>query len=408
MQQKFLLTIWHLIIGLGSVLLFTLVYPVSVSAEEVRSEKVEAIADLMVEINYFYLHPNAADFMSSFYTRESYEHLRWAFGFAQEVTVANWEVELDDTDITELYQLLHFAVTNLRPLTIRRGEATAQNQDLNFRVLPEVGTQVFHTLSYGTPFEILEEVQGGPVIGNDLSRNYRWFRIRHDDQPGYVHANYVRTLPVSDERIRLLADIARQELWIQSKIDGWHTDFSPNTQHALQGILNSARALQVGNWQFDFSYYNLNNILQSLSYEHLNLVTLSRYNLINDIVQLKGEIQSNIQGSGNARIENYTTATWENMEAALVEAQMLLDENWQDNLSDEELEFIYELLRSGLNGLELIPTQPDISDDDLENGDSQVVTNSADSGFNPQQILTLALVGLIGFYIIIKIINYIF
>ena len=404
MQQSFLLAVKYWMVSLGTVILLLLIYPMPVMAEEARNEKVEAISDLMFEINYFYFHPNAADFMSSFYTRESYDSLRWAFNRAQEIKIPNWENELDDAALTELYQLLRAAVTNLQPLTILRGEAIAQNQDLNFRVLPETGTQVFHTLSYGTPFEILDEVQGGVVVGDDLSRNYNWFRIRHNDQPGYVHSKYVRTLPVSGERSGLLADIARQELWIQSKIDGWQTDYSPDTRRALREVLNSARTMQVENWQFDLNYYELNQIFQSLSYEHLNLITHLRYSLINDIVRVKGEIENNIQGSGSARMENYTEDSWENMRASLMEAWALLDEEWEYNLSDEELESIHELLLLGLNGLESIPQHLQISEDENE----LVENNGADSGLNPRQILISALAVLVGVFLIIKIIKFIY
>jgi len=361
MQSKFLLIVKYLIIVFGAFVLLGQAHETFVSARETQSEEDEArsdlvaeISELVAEINYFYLHPNAADFMNNFYTRESSEHLTIVFVQAQERKIPNWETELDSTELTELYQLLRSGVAGLRPIMIRRGEATAQNVNLNFRAAPETETQVFYTLTYGTPFEILEEVHGGVVTGADLVQSSRWFRIRHNDQSGYVHGRYVRNLPVSEARIRLLADIARQELWIQSKIDGWRTQFSENTRSELQELLSSARTLQTGNWQFGFNYSELNHLLQSLSYEHLNITTLFRYNLINDIVELKREIENNIQGTGNARTENYTATSWGRMDAAFTEAQELLNEDWQYNLSDEELEFTYELLLSGLNGLEFI------------------------------------------------------
>ena len=405
MQQSFLLTIKRLVVAIGAVMLLARVCQLRVLAEDAQSEKVDAIVSLVAEINYFYLDPRAAEFMNIFYTRDSYENLRATIDQAQEIMIANWETDLDDNSLTELYQLLRSAVGGLRPLFIRRGEATARSQELNFRVQPETGTQVFHTLTYGTPFEILEEVSGGVVIGDDLSRNYRWFRIRHNDQSGYVHARYVRDLPVSEERIKLLADIARQELWIQSMLDGWQIDFSPNTRQELAEILNSAHALKSGNWQFDFSYYELNQILQSLSYGHLNLVTLFRYNLVNNIIELKGEIKSNIQGTGSSRMEEYTETSWENMHAALTSAQELLINEWQYNLDDDELKLIYELLLSGLNGLEQIP-QPELAEYENNQVDSLV-----DSEFNLERIIilgALALAGLIGIIIIIKVIKSIY
>ena len=400
-MQCFWQIVKRLVVAFGAVVLLVQVHRMPVMADETQVEKVEAIAGLADEITYFYLDPRAADFMNNFYTRESYEHLRAAFNQAQELMVSNWETELDAMALTELYQLLRFAVTNLRPLTMRRGEAIARNQNLNFRVQPETGTQVFHTLTYGTPFEILEEVQGGVVIGDDLSRSYRWFRIRHSDQSGYVHARYVRDLPVSEERIRLLADIGRQELWISSKIDGWQTDFSPDTRAELQDVLSSARGLQIGNWQFDLNYDELNQILERLSYEHLNLVTLFRYNLITGIIELKREIKNNVQGTGSARMENYTEASWESMDAALVEAQALLSEDWQNNLSDEALEFVHEVLFLGIQNLEPILQQPYLSEE----------IEAVNLDFNPERIViigAIALAGIIGIVliIIIKIIKY--
>ena len=374
---------------------------IPILAEEAQNEKACAISQLADEINYFYLHPNATDFMISFYTRESYQHLRAAFNQAIELKIPNWATELDDTTLTELYHLLRSALTNLRPLVIRRGEAIAQGQNLNFRSTPAVSTQVLYTLSYGTSFEIVDEVQGGIVVGDDLVEDDRWFRIRHDDQPGYVHVKYVRNLPVSEERIWLLTEIGRQELLIRSKIDGWRTVFSLKTINELWEILNSARDSQIENWQFELSYSELNDILENLSLDHLNLVTLIRYNLINDIVRLKQEIKNNIQGSGSARIENYTEASWAGMDAIFEMVQTLLIEGWQENLDDEDLESIYELLLSGLNGLELIP-QPEL----ISENDDDLIENEASSGFTIEgrlRMVIFALAGLIGTVLIFTI-----
>ena len=388
-----------LIVAFVAFVLMVEVYLIPALARS-QSEKVEAISELVDEINNFYLHPEAEDFMHNFYTRESYENLREAFSQAQNRKIPNWETELDDATLTELYQLLRSAVTNLRPHIIRRGEAISYGQDLNFRAIPRTGTQVLYTLAYGTHFEILEEVQGGVVVGDDGSRNYRWFRIRHDNQSGYVHSRYVRDLPVSTERIDLLANIGRQKLLLQSKIDGWRIDYSFNTRNDLREILRSHQAMQTENWQFEFNYSELNDILQSLSYEQLNLVTLFRYNLINDIVRLKGEIENNIQGTGSAKSEDYTDESWENMYTTLIEAQELLSEGWQYNLDDVELKSVYELLYSGLNGLELIPQPEKPLKSDLNNVDL------VDSDFDIRQILILgglSLAGFIGISFILKI-----
>ena len=404
MYRNFLSKVKCLVVAIMIFVLLIQAYQIPVLATETKSESIEGISELADEITYFYLDPRAADFMSSFYTRESYENLRDAFNQTQMRKVSGWEIELDNADLKELYQLLSSAVTNLRPLTIRRGEAISRNQNLNFRSVPETQTQVLYTLAYGTSFEILEEVQGGVVIGEDNVHNNRWFRIRHDAQLGYVHARYVRVLSVSEERIRLLADIARQELWIQTKIDGWRTDFSSGTQNDLQEVLNYARTLQVGNWQFDLNYSNLNHILQSLTYEHLDLITLFRYNLINDIVGLRREIEDNVQGSGSSRMEQYTKESWNKMYTDLVEAQVLLIENWQHNLNDEELEFIHELLFSGLNGLELI----------IQSGqtfESETEMFEVESNFNHEQIFilaALALAALMGIALILAVIIFIF
>lgn len=398
MQQRFFPITKRLVVMISAFMVWVQVDRLPVWAEETTNEKVETISQLMDDIHYFYLHPNATEFMNSFYTSASYEHLRAAFNQAQEKKEPDWETELDDAALTELYQLLHLAVAGLRPIMIHRGEAIAQNQNLNFRAVPETETQVFHTLTYGTSFEILEEVRGGIVVGDDLVPDDRWLRIRHNDQSGYVHAKYVRVLPVSEERIGLLADIGRQELRIQAKIDGWQTPFSPDTQAELQGLLSSARALQVGNWQFDLSYSELNHLLQSLSYEHLNLVTLFRHQLISDIVRLKREIENQVQ---SASMENYTEASWEEMEAALSSAQTLLVEGWQDNLDDETLEGVYELLLSGLNGLEQISeAESDVIEVDAG--------ESVNSDVNPQRILILGAFALAGFssiFLTLKIIK---
>lgn len=401
MHQNFLRQNRRLIIIFGAFTLLIQTYQIPLLAYQIQNEKAEAISELLDETNLFYLHPNATGFMNSFYTRESYNHLRDIFNQIQEAKTTNWESEMDDTTISKLYQLLRSALANLQPLIIRRGEATSQNQNLNFRAIPETRTQVLHTLTYGTSFEIIEEVQGGVVIGDDHTQSNHWFRIRYNGLTGYVHARYVRNLPVSEERVQLLADIGRQELWIQAKIEGWRTDFSPTTQHELQEILNTTRALRSDNWQFNLSYSDLNHMLQSLSYEHLNLVTLFRYDLINDIVRLKREIEN------NSIRQNYTEDSWNDMSTALTEAQILLIEDWQTNLTDEKLSFIHELLLSGLNGLELI-IQPEQA---LENEFSVI-----DWIFNLEPIFILGTVALVAFAGIIilgvivaifKIINFI-
>jgi len=372
-KRIFLLTIKRLTAVVGVFVLLVYVYQTPIFANDSQKERAEAVSELADEINYFYLHPNAVDFMSSFYTSDSYDQLRSVYQQALEAKIPHWQTELDYTTLTEIYYLMRWGIANLAPIVIRRGEATAQGQDLNFRAMPATGTQVLYTLAYGTAFEIVDEVQGGIVRGEDLVDNDRWFRIRHEDQPGYVHSNYVRNLPVSEERIRLLADIGLQELRIRAKIDEWQTDFSPNTQSELVDILDSALDLQIDNWQFDLSYSELNHLLQSLSFEHLNLVTFFRFNLINDVIELKARVGDNLQGSGIAREENFTEASWEEMSAAFVEAQERLIDRWQDSLADEELESIYELLLSGLDGLELI-SQPDLisdnEDDQIEETDS--------------------------------------
>jgi len=400
MQQNFFATIKNLFAVFGVIVLLFQVYQTSVSAWETQREKVDAISELAAEINYFYLHPTAETFMNNFYTRTSYENLREAFGQAQERKIPNWETELDDTALTDLYQLLRSAVEGLRPLTVRRGEATSQGLNLNFRPLPEVNNLPLDTLPFGTSFEILEEVRGEVVIGADqVSRDDRWVRIRHDGQSGYVHARYVRNVSIPERRIRLLADIGRQELWIQSKIDGWRVNYSPNTRNELREILNAARALQTGNWQFNSSYSELEHILQSLSYEHLNLVTLFRYHLINNIVELKREVENNIQGTGNLRMENYTFTSRGRLHASFIQARSFLNDGWQETLSDEDLEFIHELLHSGLNGLEQI----------TEDGSPVKIFLPVNSNFSLQLILiasgVLTLVGIIGVIFIIKLIQ---
>lgn len=70
-----MLTVKRLVVVLSAFVLLVQVYRMPVSARETHSEKVDAISELSDEINYFCLHRSATDFMNSFYTRESYEHL---------------------------------------------------------------------------------------------------------------------------------------------------------------------------------------------------------------------------------------------------------------------------------------------------------------------------------------------
>ncbi|MCL2560615.1 MAG: SH3 domain-containing protein [Turicibacter sp.] len=338
-------------------LLATFTLLIHINPRVASADEAEALTELLAEVSYFYLHPSATDFMSTFYTQESYEHLRNTFSHVQQSQTTGWETALSDAEITELYQLLHAATTNLHPLIIRRGEATSQGENLNFRAQPATETQVFHTLTYGTSFEILAEVQGGTVTGTDGISSDRWFRIRHNGQPGYVHGRYVRDLPVSEGRVTLIANIGRQTLWIESLIDGWRTDFAPTTQQQLHQVLTDTQALQVGNWQFEASYAELEHMLASLSYEHVNFVTLVRYNLINTITQLVAEIEANMAGSGTASQIDFTEESWERMTTALTDAQALLIENWQEELSDEELEVVRGTLQAGLNRLERLPEE---------------------------------------------------
>jgi len=373
----------------------------TVLATATQDEKVEAISELFDEINYFYLHENASDFMYNFYTYESIQHLLEVRNQVRQLKVQNWETDLDDATLTEIYQLLRSGITHLSPLMMRRGEAISFGEDLNFRSEAAVETQVLYRLPYGTPFEIIEDVAGGPVTDQDGVTSYLWFRIRHDDQSGFVHSRYVRAIPVSEYRVSLLADIARAELWIRSKIEGWHIDYSPPTIGELQEILNEVQVSQVENWQFDFSYSQLNDLLERLSIDNLNLITLSRYHLINSIIEVEREIESNMQGAGNAERADYTEASWQNMVDRLLEAQEFLIEDWQYLLTDEELEMIYDLLRSALNGLEEMPLPVEFSEE--EDG---VRENQSDFERRLRQLI-FAFASLIGLIIIFKVVKFI-
>ena len=119
-----------------------------VMATDSQDEKVEIILELFSEINDFYLHENAKDFMNNFYTPESTNGLVEARNLARQIKIPNWETELDDATLYELDQLLRSAITNLQPLMMRRGEAVSFGEDLNFRSVPAVETQVLYRLSY--------------------------------------------------------------------------------------------------------------------------------------------------------------------------------------------------------------------------------------------------------------------
>jgi len=330
---------------------------VSAEAEESRDYQVDALTQLVAKIEGFYLHPNAVDFLNHFYTEASIRQLREAFSYAQELKISDWESELDEATMTEIYQLLHSAIVNLRPLTVRRGEATSWGQDLNFRAQPAVETQVLYWLPYGTDFEIIEEVWGGSVTDEAGVTNYLWFRIRHDHQAGYVHSRYVRALPVSEYRIQLIADIVREELRIQSKIEGWSVEYAPNTRSQLQIVLNQANRLKVENWQFQFNYESLNNLLHLLNTDHLDLMLRSRYDLINRIYQLKDEIEQNIAGTGDRNREDYTVESWDQMANRLEEVQAVLIDGWEYDFSEEELQRNYRSLRLALDQLEEVPVE---------------------------------------------------
>ena len=375
-----------------------------VMATDSQDEKVEVILELFSEINDFYLHENAKDFMNNFYTPESTNGLVEARNLARQIKIPNWETELDDATLYELDQLLRSAITNLQPLMMRRGEAVSFGEDLNFRSVPAVETQVLYRLSYGTPFEIIEDVMGGPVTGEEGITSYLWFRIRHDDQSGFVHSRYVRAIPVSEYRINLLADIAREELWIASKIEGWQIRYAPSTVQELQEILNTARGLQVENWQFEFNYTALTSLLEQLSLHHLNLVTLSRYKLINRIVELEEEIGNHVAGTSPIRQEDYTEGSWNQMSYKLAEAQEFLIEEWELVLTDSELEDIYELLRSALHGLEEIPPPVEMLEGENESQSMTVLTT--DFGRRLQQLI-FVFAGLIGMIVIFRIIKFI-
>jgi len=325
-----------------------------VEAEANDDVKLDALNQLVEEIQNFYLHPNAADFLTHFYTETSIEHLRLTYHQINELKQSNPETELD---LSALYQQLRSAVTNLSPLTIRRGEATAQGQDLNFRSHPAVETQVLYWLPYGTDFEIIEEVWGGGVTDQAGVTNYLWFRIRHDVQAGYVHSRYVRAIPVSDYRIQLITDIAREMLRIQAKIEGWSIEYAPNTRSELQNVLNRTEQLKSENWQFQLSYESLNNLLQQLDITHLNLMTQSRYDLITAIHQLKDEIGENLAGTGMRNDDDYTAESWAQMRVRLDEVQVSLVDDWENDFPEEELQRIYQLLRLAINQLEERPIE---------------------------------------------------
>ena len=361
-------------------------------ADEDRDKVVDAINRLAEEIENFYLHQHAQDFLNNFYTWESNQQLRDNFHESRALKIPNWETNLDAEALDEIYHLLRSGVNGLRPLPIRRGEAVSRGQDLNFRSVPAVETQVLYWLPYGTAFEITEDTWGGPVTDEAGNRNYLWFRIRHDNQAGYVHSRYVRAIPVSEYRIATLAHIARAELWIQSKIDGWWEDYAPITRQELQAILNEVDREKSDNWQFDFTYEALNDLLQQLNYDHLNLLTTTRYRLMNDIIRLQSEIENNLQGTGNRNEADYTQNSWQRMGEVLAEAQRMLVEEWEYNLDYDDLTELYHLLRSGLVRLEEVPAEAETAEE----------TASALTEY--QRRIRQLVIGMTGFFVVLIVV----
>lgn len=391
-----------LILGIISFMCFFHIFKAPVLATEDQGEKIEAIRQLFEEIDSFYLHVLAQDFLNNFYTQDSIENLNSAHSQVSQMKIHGWETELNESDLDDIYFLLRSAISNLSPLTMRRGEAVSFGEDLNFRSVPAVATQVLYRLPYGTPFEIIEEVAGESVTNENGSTSDLWFRIRHHDQSGFVHGRYVRAIPISAERIHLITDIARSELRIQSFIEGWRIQYSNDTRKELQEILTTARALQIENWQFDFDYVQLNDLLAHLSINHVQLVTLTRYELINRIITLVNDIENHIERTENLRATPYTEASWQQLITGLNTAQERLVEGWQDELSDAVLEEIYDLLRASLDGLIEIPPP----EENVETVEVQLLPSAPTTDFSVRlRQFIFIFSSFIGLLIVIKIVK---
>lgn len=333
-------------IGLSMIIAFVMI----MISTKIEIDYEIKLVQLINHVSDFHLHSNAHDFIHNFYTQNSVQNLRDTRNYV----FARREHSNDDYD--DLYLLLQTAIDDLEPIMIRRGQATSIGEDLNFRSTPAVATQVLHRLPYGTHFEIIADVSGGNIVSEDGSENNIWHRVRVGEVIGYVSSRYVRNFYISSSRTRKIAEIGLAELWIHSLIEGWNTNYSPNTIRQLELLLQNASHFKINNWQFDMSYNELFELLLSLDTSYIEFVTLRHYELTIEIENLLKRFNSYISGDGYRFEEDFTTESWSRMTEVVNRINEIIIQNWQVEFTEIELEMILYELNQVLTELEkLVP-----------------------------------------------------
>jgi len=275
--------------------------------------------------------------------------------FTPESVQGLWEVLplLNDSAAYEsgdLYNRLNFALDNLQLAPRRFGMVSVSAEDnphgLAFRSSPDRGHYLGSRLPHGTFLEILAEVQGESV-----SWNTDWLRVFYNGFTGYVHSRYVQNHYVSAHRRHLLANLSRSQLNLQSKYEGWQVAYAPQTTQELGTIWREAQqAIQQSGNLFALPYYQLDTLIANFSIDHLNLVTLSRAHLLEDISELYTRIQSQ-------NPEEFTEESWAQMEEYFLQGQAMMVDNWEHELGEPELDMLHDLLHEGFRVLRRIPVE---------------------------------------------------
>lgn len=294
-----------------------------------------------------YTDSRAAAFLRQF-TPESQQQL-WE---AQSLLHPEWE--LAETEFSYLYNRLNAALSNLQLAPRRFGTVHVSSQDnpngLAFRSSPDRGFYLGERLPHGTLLEILADVQGESV-----SWSTDWLQVAYNGLIGYVHSRYVQNQYVSAHRLNRLATLSRSQLQVQSLLEGWQVAYAPNTTLELETIWKEAnRQLAGAGNLFTLPYYRLDALINSLSIDHLNLVTLSRYQLIGDITDLYLRIQDQLQENP----DDFTPESRAQLEETFLLAQSKMEDNWQENLAKPQLEELHQLLQEGFRALRRVPTEP--------------------------------------------------
>lgn len=325
--------------------------PVARAAEVgARSSQLKQISELESLIADFYLHPGAALFLENNFAEGTLQRLHEELWELRANRDADWQLYYSEEELAHLEAALNGLLLGMAPRQRQFGEAVATDMDLRFRSTPAMDW-IISELPYGTVVEIL-----GAVAGESVSWDDNWYRIRYNQQVGYVHRRYVRHLYASAYRQSLLRQVFRQHLWLLSLMEGWSIEFSPTSVETLRTILNNGQALMGEGWEMRA---DLHYLRQTLSLDSVQLETFSRSRLVASISTLEQDLSKR-------DATRYTEASWAEMAAVLETAQTQLIEEWQLLLTEAQLEELHALLKTGESALERyrpassnpLPTEP--------------------------------------------------